>query len=42
MPNLGPKLDSKGDGFHGVGVAPDEEASKENPGQPIPLGVQVG
>ena len=39
--HLGPKLDCEGDGFHGVGVAPDEEAPKQNPRQPIPLGVQV-
>ena len=38
---LGPELDGKGDGLHGVGMTPDEEAPKQNPRQPIPLGVQV-
>ncbi len=38
---LGPELDGKGDGLHGVGMPPDEEAPKQDPGQPIPLGIQV-
>ena len=38
---FGPELDGKGDGLHGVGVPPDEEPPKQNPRQPIPLGVQV-
>ncbi len=28
---LGPELDSKGDGLHGVGVPSNEEAPKQNP-----------
>ena len=38
---LGPKLDGKRDGLHGIGVAPDEEATEQNPRQPIPLSIQV-
>jgi len=38
---LGPEFDGKGDGLHGVGMAPDEEAPKQDPRQPIPLGIQV-
>jgi len=38
---LGPELDGKGDSLHGVGMAPDEEAPKQDPRQPIPLGIQV-
>ena len=38
---LGPEFDGKGDGLHGVGMPPDEEAPKQDPRQPIPLGIQV-
>ena len=38
---LGPEFDGKGDCLHCVGVASDEEATKQNPRQPIPLGIQV-
>ncbi len=36
---LGPEFDGKGDGLHSVGMPPDEEAPKQNPRQPIPLGI---
>ena len=41
-PCLGEEVDAVGDGVHGDRVAPDEEASKVDPGQFVQLGVQAG
>ncbi len=37
-PHLAPEADGKGDGLHGVGVAADEEAAKEDAAQVVAVG----
>ena len=41
-PCLGEEVDAVGDGVHGDGVAPDEEAPEVDPGEAVQPGVQAG